>query len=305
MSENRFWAAFGLEEPKAEAAGQTAPEAGENVQETAEPATQTTTAGENGQEVAAPAEAEVEQMPENEQEADAPGEMSAEERHQQAAARRQRESAAMEEQIRARVQQEQDQQIRELLAGMDLTDPETGEKVTTLEGYRKIQKAQREAALARELKEGKLTEAGLETALANHPKIKRLIDNAEAAEKEAFYAERETQLAEIRKLNVNVKTLTDIIQMPTGQEFISYVGKGMSYLDAYRLANFKDITAKARAAGEQAARNGNASKAHMQPQTGGGNAPATVVTEALRQKYRRFNPGITDAEIAAAEKRYK
>lgn len=301
MSENRFWEAFGLEAPQAEAAGQTTT-AGENVQDTADPATQTTTEGGNTQEVADPAEAKVEQDPEQNT---APGEMSAEERHQQAAARRQRESAAMEDQIRTRLQQEQDQQIRELLAGMDLTDPETGDKVTTLEGYRKLQKLQREAALARELKEGKLTEEGLETALTNHPKIKRLIDNAEAAEKEAFFAEREAQLAEIRKMNVNVKTLTDIIQMPTGQNFISYVGKGMSYLDAYRLANFQDITAKARAAGEQAARNGNASKAHMQPQTGGGNAPATVVTEAMRQRYRRFNPGITDAEIAAAEKRYK
>lgn len=302
MSED-IWGAFGLEKP----------EEGANEQEPAAPATPSTDEGEEAQEVAAPAAADVEGQEEENQEAgeDPPAEpeqtpaegkkpQTAEERRAAAAARREAERQTLENTIR---QQEQEK-LSEFLKAMNLRD----DKGNAIDSWEKAMTYRQEAAekkLQSDLKAGRLTKEGLQQILMETPQLKALVDEATEAKKSAqlsdFQSRRELELIEIRKLNPAIQSLDDIVQMDTGARFAELVRKhNLSYLDAYKLANADAMTAKARLAGEQAARNAAAGKGHLRPTTGGQKETITV-SRATADMYRRFFPGMSMEEIQKAE----
>ena len=209
----------------------------------------------------------------------------------------------LENRIRGEMQQSHDAQLREIFSAMGLKDQD-GNPITTVEAYQEHQRRAEAARLERDLKAGKLTTEGLQAALANLPGIKETVEAAQRVQQEAgresFIANREVQLAQIRKMNPNIHSLNDIVSMETGKAFIDAVNKGLDYVSAYKVANHDDIVRQARAAGAQAARNGAASKAHLQ-QTTHNTTGGVEVTQEMRARYRRFKPDITDAQIAAAE----
>lgn len=294
------------------------PDAGEKAQESADPAPQTVDAGEKAQEPADPAEAETEHgteaaaeqsgRTEDAAQADPEGrdrekaaDVSAQEKNREQAAKRRAREQAIAERSRQEAQREFDRTLREIFASMGLTDPANGNQpIATLEDFRRYQSEKDNAKLRRDLKNGELTPESLQTALLQTPEIRKLLDEAEKtrqeAGKEAFIARRETELAEIRRLNPGVQTLTDIVQMETGPAFIGYVNRGLGYLEAYKLANHDQLVNRARAAGEQAARNETAGKRHLQPvKTASGEA--VTVPEEVKRMYRKFTPDISDQEI--------
>lgn len=297
--------------------GVPSPDTGENAQEPAAPATQTADAGEKAQGVAAPAEAAAEhgtpaerpagQSAESAQQPATPEgsgkEPSAEAsgKSKEQAARRRAKEQAIAERGRQEAQREFDRTLREVFSSLGLTDPDNGNQpITTLEDFRRYQSAKDNAKLRRDLKNGELTPETLQTALMQSPQIKQLIANAAKAQEDAgkqeFIARRETELAEIRKLNPGVQTLTDIVEMETGPEFIGYVNRGLGYLEAYKLANHDQLVSRARAAGEQAARNAEAGKRHLQPVRAASGEPVTV-PEEVKRMYRKFTPEISEQEI--------
>ena len=114
----------------------------------------------------------------------------------------------------------------------------------------------------------------------------------------------QTELAEIRKLNPEIRTTDDIVRMETGPEFARLVRTGLRPSEAYKLANFEQLQAGAKNAAEQAARNAAAGKAHMQPTPKSGK-PAISVPEDYKRNMRRFNDGITDDKIAKYYAKYQ
>ena len=154
------------------------------------------------------------------------------------------------------------------------------------------------------MQSGKLTMEGLQAALSNLPGVKAVVDAAEKVTQEAgrdkFIAQREMQLAQIRKMNPNIKSINDIVEMPTGQEFLKAVNSGCDFVMAYKVANHEAIVKQARDAGAQSVRNAVAGKSHLR-QTTNNVKGGVEVTQAMRDLYRAYKPNITDAEIAKAE----
>ena len=229
-------------------------------------------------------------------------EQSAEERHANAERRRRETEAQMQKQITENV-----------LKGLNLTNPYNENKpVTTVEEYEQYKKDIASAKLKRELKSGELSVDTLEEAMLQSKTIREIVSGAgreaaaaqeaqEEANKARYAADMQRQIAEIQKINPQIKTLTDIVGMETGVEFARLVRTGLTPVEAYKLANHDSIISGARSAAEQAARNAAAGKGHLEA-TKGTNAQGFEITEATRQRYRRFNPNITDAQIAEAEK---
>lgn len=285
------------------------PEEGGNEQAAAEPVdSEMTTApeqepdtkpeeGGQEQEVAAPAEGE-------EQEIANGGEQSAEERHRMAAERKARQQQEQEAQIEQRMRAQYEGQIGEILSAMGLTDPNNENRpVTNLQEFRAWQEGQKTAKLRRDLRSGNLTEESLQTAIMQMPQVKALAEKAAAAEQAVRQQEYQQnvgiQMAAIKRLNPEIGSVDDIIQMPCGPKFAEYVRKGLNFEEAYRLADADGIAQRARRAGVQQARNDAAGKAHMRPMATAG-TPGGVVPEKERKMYRLLNPNMTDEEILKA-----
>lgn len=295
MEGNEYYELFGV----------PAPEEGENGQSVADSGAADPEKGENEQEVAEP----VNNAPE--------GEMPAEERHKQAEERRRKEAQKRQEEINDAVNGALEKQRKENEAVLSrvfqrvaLVDRHNGNKpVTTAEEFEAWDRAQRAADLQKDLQDGKLTPEGLQEVLATMPEVKQILDRAQKQEEaakeaeqragaETFAAKREMELAEIRKINPAIKSLDDIVSMQTGKAFISYVQRGNTFLEAYRLANYDDILASRREAGAQAARNAAAGKSHMQ-QTAQQGDGGKRVPRNVADMYRLLNPEMSEAEIVA------
>lgn len=239
-----------------------------------------------------------------------------EERREQARLRRERERTELEASIRKEEADKRDAQVKRILSALGVKDSANGGKaVESYEDFEKLQARQRTAQMQRDLKAGKLTPETLGTAVLETPEIKEVLQaakDAKAAAEEAqgkaklaqFNANMQTELAEIRKLNPNIQSTDDIVRMETGPEFARLVRTGLRPSEAYKLANFEQLQSSARNAAEQAARNAAAGKAHMQPTPAKGQAQVSV-PEEYKQNMRRYNKGITDAEIAKYYAKYQ
>lgn len=199
---------------------------------------------------------------------------------------------------------------KEVFGKAGIKDPFTGKTVENMEDWRAFQAATANAKLANDLKAGRLTPEGLQQALMQSPEIQQILSGAKEAQQRAEAAEqragaqefsqrRETELAEIRRMNPAIKSLDDIMAMETGSKFADAVRRGNNYVDAYRLANFDALQRGQRAAGEQAARNAAAGLQHQQrTRQTTGDTPAPVPA-GVKAFYKALNPNATDAEISA------
>lgn len=229
-------------------------------------------------------------------------ELTAQQRHENAARRRQQEAEAMQKKA-----------TEDVLKRLQIRNPYNDNKViSSIEEYEQYQKDMAKAKLSREVKSGELSMETLEEAVLASPKIRQALENADKktvqaqeaqaqAGKAQYQADMQKQIAEIQKMNPMVKSMDDIIRMETGVQFAQFVRRGLTPVEAYKLANHDQIVSKARSAAEQAARNAAASTQHMQStRQAAGNG--INVSPSTRERYQRFCPNITDAEIAAKEK---
>ena len=229
-------------------------------------------------------------------------ELTAQQRHDNAARRRQQEAEAMQKKA-----------TEDVLKRLQIRNPYNDNKViSSIEEYEQYQKDMAKAKLSREVKSGELSMETLEEAVLASPKIRQALEKADEktvqaqeaqaqAGKAQYQADMQRQIAEIQKMNPMVKSMDDIIRMETGVQFAQFVRRGLTPVEAYKLANHDQIVSKARSAAEQAARNAAASTQHMQStRQAAGNG--INVSPSTRARYQRFCPNITDAEIAAKEK---
>lgn len=302
---------MGVKEPEGE--GAKAPEV-------TEPASDTGSKGGKEQEVAEPAGAEGEDLndtgdsdPEQEEkeqeekEEQKPKTQTAEARRAAAAKRREQERAAYEAELTKKF----NERLAAAAKGIKLRGGNGTSDIVSLEDLEALAAATAQQKLERELGQGKLSRDSLEQAILNTPGVKEALDAAKASKASAaaaeqlanqsrYQADMAVQLAEIRKIDPGIKSIDDVIRMETGPKFAEYVRRGVSPVEAFKLANHDAIVQKARSAGAQAQRNAAAGKAHMKPAAAGGKA-GVEITDAIRANYRRFLPNITDEQIARYE----
>jgi len=335
LTESKLYEAFGVqpEEPKIAGASAEAPEPanagaisrGDQSPLESPPAlrggkadTAPTGGGAKEQESAEPAEAGEEPSDgvQPKEEPDGKGaEMSPEQRKEAAAARRRAEQqAAIDEAVQKALQEEKDRAKGEMAAFFkkaNLKNTITGAPITSMEEFNAWEKAFSANRLQQDLKAGKLTPEALEQAISENPAVKQaqeLIrkqeEAARAAEETAAKARVDAELLEIQKLDPTVRSLEDLLHMPTAKEFYALVQKGNSFLDAFRLANYDRLTAAAAEAAKQQAQNLTRSKEHLTP-TGGarGGGAVSVPADELRL-FREMNPGASEAEIQAYYNKY-
>lgn len=304
--------AFGLEatqEPEAAETPETPETAGEAREGPQKP--------ENGQEGAGdtrdttPPAQEASQTPESEQggQAAAPRrrEMDPEERHRQAAARRERERTEAE----AALQKRFDALYRDVFSGQ--IDPFTGKGITTEAEFRAFQARQSSDAQARQLKEAGIDPEAVRGLVAQEllplrqelmrAQLREARERAAAANAQAQEAIT-ASLKNIGAVYPEIKTLEDIAALDTAEEFNRLVQLGNSLEDAFYLANRREIEGRKIAAAKQSAVNAQAGKRHLDPLPAGGGQEAVEVPREQRDAYREIMPEATEAEIRAAYARY-
>lgn len=323
MTEEKVYAAFGLEAPEQN------PGTGENEQAPADPAPVAepagTDTGENEQEPAAPAQEPEIQEPDNEgdgqESAGQDTAMSQEQRRENAARRRQQEQQAAIDAAVSKALQEQkeknDAAWQNFFQRAQLKNTISGEPITSIDQFDAWKTEFDAQKLNSDLKAGKLTAEQLNQVIASHPAVRQaqtMIQAEETARQQKQQAEEQqrisAEIAEIGKLSVQigggaVTGIQDLLAMPKSEEFKGYVAKGYSFLDAYKLANMEELAnAKAEAARRQAMNNSRG-KDHLNPigkQIG--NGAVSVPSDEMRI-FRMMNPNATEAQIQEFYNKYK
>lgn len=238
-------------------------------------------------------------------------EMPPEERHRQAEARRARERAGMERAAQEAAQARVDEAYRTMFAGQ--TNPYTGQPIRSEADYRAWQTEKQRRDSEEQLRAAGIDPATIQGAVDRQvqplrqelemARMETMRERARRAQDAAQVTIRQ-QLELITRLDPSVKSMEDIAAMPTAEAFRGYVAKGLGLEEAFYMANRKAIEERkltaARAAGVSAA----ASKGHLAPVGGGGQAETVEVPAEQRALYRELMPEATDAEILAAYKQY-
>lgn len=297
MSEADYYAVFGLEQPSEE----PAPEPDATDGEVADPAgtepEDTQSEPENTEDVVDP--------PIDEGEDGAPAPMSRDERKKQAKERRQRQiNEAVQEaltQEREKTGKAHKEELQAIFAGAGLIDRYHDNKpVTNMEEFRAWQEAQKAEQLSRELKEGRLTPESLQQAIESSPTVQGLREKPEnkPEEKPDMAQIVRQELEEIKKLDPSIQSINDITELPTGAEFRRLINRGnISFLEAFKVANFDRIQTLRAAAQRQAAKNAE-SKSHMKGINASANG-GTEVSDREMKIYKTMCPWMSDEEIRA------
>lgn len=116
----------------------------------------------------------------------------------------------------------------------DTVNPYTGKAIESYEDYQEYLKA---------FEEDRLQQAGLsrdyiDKMISENPIVKKAQGILEAQERQQAAARVDLGLAEISKLNPNIKTVEDLMKMPNREKFDEYVfQKGYDMIDAFKLVN--------------------------------------------------------------------
>lgn len=323
ITEAKLYEAFGLDA-----------KAQEVVDPAAEPRKEDTAQGENMQEVADPAaeESNVEAavntepgtgsvQPEEpddeaaEDQGDHTKEQTPEQRRANAARRRQQEmQAAIDSAVaaeRQRLQEENATRLNDIFARAGLVDSATGKAITNAEEFERWYQGFANARLEQELRGGKLTKETLLQLIGDHPAVKQaqqMVSQLQATQEQQRAASDKTrideQLAQIAQLNPEIKSVADILKMPTAAAFRDNVAKGMDFLDAYRLANMEDIAEGKAQRARQAVQSNARGKEHLQSTGNSRGGGAVSVPADQMRLYRMMNPKATDTQIQAHFNQY-
>lgn len=224
---------------------------------------------------------------------------SAEENARYAAARRkaEQERDAAIERARADAQAEAQRVLDDTFRGSGLINPYTKQPITSkadFDAYKQAFEADQRAKL---LKRSGMNEAQFDAFIQSIPEVRRAKEAETAANRARAEMKVQEQLTEIRKLNPNIQSVRDLTTMESYPQLYAMVQRGYDLADAYRLANFTELSKREAGAARQSAINAVKSKSHMVPAAERSGASEVVVPEETKQLYRQLNPGVTDDEI--------
>ena len=305
ITEEKLFEAFGLD-PKGSKGAQVQepaePEAAEISQEEPETGAQEQMVAESAQEEPAqdpmePEEPEQPEVPETKP-------LSTEERRANAARRRQQEQQQLIDAAVAAERQKNENQIKDILLRSGLTDSATGEPITTIEQFNDWHKRFQTAQVQHALKKGQLTPEIMDQLIQQNPVVQQAqqvmqeLEGAKAQQKaEADQARVDAEIAQISKLNPDIKKFEDILKMDTAPKFREYIGLGYRAIDAYKLANMDRISEDRGRKAALATMNNLRGKDHLKAAAGGRGGGDVAVPPSQMRMFRALNPGKSDAEI--------
>ena len=317
ITEEKLYAAFGLDPNKGEKDPETAEQGAEQnepEEENVQAAETTEPENESGDADTGDDEPEDGDEGQSEAEEEESGEQTVEERRANAAKRRQAEQQAAIDAAVKKAMEERDEEHRKEMETFfqqaGLVNPFTKEAITDMEGFNAWRKEQDNRRLQNELQTGKLTRETLDQLIDEHPAVQaareaqqRESQAAEQASQAEMEREVERQLSEIRKKDPSIKTVADLMNRPYSKEFYAAVQRGNNFLDAFYLATRDQEQAVTAEAARQSAMNNMNGKKHLRATGIGGKAGATVTAEE-RKMFKLFNPEASDADIQKYQNKY-
>lgn len=213
--------------------------------------------------------------------------------------------AAARRRAEADAQKRADAEVARRCAGK--TNPLTGKPITTQKEYWEAIDAQnqmrRDAAFKQAVKGlSPQDAAALEQVLKHDPekqRMQRQIDEMKAVQdRDLAMQALNADVAEIGKLDPNIKSIDDVLKLPNVNAMIDKVRRGYSLVDAYRLLNYDSSMKASQNAGKQAARNEVRGKTHLAAHGGGsnGNGGKTIPASMLPSLKEQF-PGKSIEEL--------
>lgn len=231
--------------------------------------------------------------------------MSKEERARQAKARRERERQQAVDAAVAEVKKQRDQEMVDMLKGMGLTNRyRDNAPITTREEYLQWQADNKTAGMQERLRRGQLTPEDLQQAASTAPEVKALQEQMQQmqqqmqAQQQRLAQEQAVQqeLAEIRKLDPSIKTIKDVLDLPTGAEFRRLVeDRGMNFHEAFTLANHGRLVQAQQLAAQESAARSYHSKDHLRSVTPNSGTPVSL-PKTTRKLYDALMPEMSEEQ---------
>lgn len=282
-----------------EVTSSAAPEesAGENEQGVAAPAA----SGEEGRELAEPGAGEQGTQ------------QSAEERHRQAEARRQAERDSYKAQLRQELEAENAKHMDSIIASIGRINPFTKKPINTLAELEEYNRENDKRRKEERLSKLGISQEDFDELIENHPTVKAAKDAAAALEQQRAELlraqqteELRSEMAEISKIDPNIKTARDLMDHPMYAEVKRLVQEnGHSIAEAFGIATQASRAKEQNDRVRQSAAQAAAGKSHLTSmQAAGGTAPQITVPEAVMKGYRLSNPKITPEEARKKYARY-
>lgn len=168
----------------------------------------------------------------------------------------------------------------------NMRNPETGQPIRTTQDYFDALDAQERMNARREVQRRGVDPGLIDRMIANNPVIRQAQQVIRDNTLRQGELELENQIQQISSFDPSVKSLDDIVKMPTFPVFDAYVRQGLSITDAYRLANFDSLAQRDAAANRQAAINSVRGKSHLAPIGGvAGEAGKQLVDIPQNERY--------------------
>lgn len=149
------------------------------------------------------------------------------------------------------------------------------------------------------LKANGLDENMIQNMIDNNPVIQEAKMLKQQIQQERGQAQLQKEIEMIAELNPNIKTLEDFRKLPNIEELDNMIiNRGMSLSEAYKLANFKELTERQSAVAKQQAINLAKGKSHLTSTEGNAGEEITVPKDVL-ELYKALNPEMSTADIRA------
>lgn len=216
-------------------------------------------------------------------------------------------------QAEAELKKHKDEFMRDMdasIANAGLIDPYTGKPVTDKKGFDEYLTHLRENSLENDAKSLGVTREQLDALAQRHPDVIAAKETERKAQEERIKAEREAanarftaDIAEITKLNPDIKSFDDLRKLDHFDDIYGLIKTGYRPNHAYQIVYAEQLNQTIRANAEQAARNSVNGKAHLTKAQLSGEGQKEV-PESLMQTMRELMPGRTDAELRKRALKY-
>ena len=241
-------------------------------------------------------------------EAEGSTEQSKEERHRQAEARRKAERESDRAQIRQEIEAENSKKMDSLVASMGRINPFTKKPITTMAELEEYNQENDRRKRAQRLEKLGISQEDFDALIEEHPAVKAAkAATAELDAQKAQYAkaqqneELRAELAEIAKIDPNIKSGTDLMNHPLYPEVKKLVQEnGHSIAEAFRIATGPQRAKELNDHVMQSTARAAAGKSHLSSiNSVGGTAPQVAVPPEVLKNYRYSKPDMTLEEARA------
>ena len=153
------------------------------------------------------------------------------------------------------------QQVAAMCQGV--THPTTGQPITNVHDYLDALAIQQRQASEQELQEKGVDPALIDRMIASNPVVMQAQQVIEATKAMGAEKQLQSDLAEISKIDPNIKGIQDLATLPNFPDMLARVERGESLVDAYKIVNFNNFMQNTGDAARQQAINQMRGKSHL------------------------------------------